>query len=354
MRILIAFILAVCLLYSLPFPALGQTPASEPPAPVVYVCPVHPDVQSKIPGTCPKCGKTLLASSATSAGDGEFYVCPMHPDVMATQAGKCPRCGMDLVHMAAPEVDDFTLRMEEKQSAPGTDKSEKLELRFRIFNPRTEEAVKEFNLLHDMPFHLFIVSLDLEVFQHIHPKLLADGSFIIDTVLPRPGFYKVFCDFFPVGGLPQVHERNLVTNGFDGDLVASQAALVPDRELVKTVDGMRCELKLDPGQPLPGQAALLKYHLVDAASGSPVTDLEPYLGAWGHTLVLNEDATDYLHSHPTSMIPEGADRTKLKGGPDVTFDTFFPHPGNYRIWSQFQHHGKITTVSFTVRIAWPN
>jgi hypothetical protein len=121
-----------------------------------------------------------------------------------------------------------------------------------------------------------------------------DAPFLIDTVLPRPGFYKVFCDFFPVGGLPQVLERNLVTNGFDGDLVASQASLVPDRELVKTVDGMRFELKLDPAEPLPGQSALLKYHVVDAVTGSPVTDLEPYLGAWGHMLAASADLIAFL------------------------------------------------------------
>jgi hypothetical protein len=29
-----------------------------------------------------------------------------------------------------------------------------------------------------------------------------------------------------------------------------------------------------------------------------VTDLQPYLGAFGHALILSEDMRDYVHSHP--------------------------------------------------------
>ena len=44
------------------------------------------------------------------------------------------------------------------------------------------------------------------------------------------------------------------------------------------------------------------------------------------------------------------DRSKLTGGPDVTFETFFPRPGSYRIWSQFQRSGRLMTVSFSVAV----
>jgi hypothetical protein len=50
------------------------------------------------------------------------------------------------------------------------------------------------------------------------------------------------------------------------------------------------------------------------------------------------------------MIPEGVDRSKLESKSDVVFDTFFPRPGNYRIWSQFQRGDKIITVPFTVYV----
>lgn len=42
-------------------PVVAAThPASEPAAPVVYACPMHPEVTSDHPGHCPKCGMTMV------------------------------------------------------------------------------------------------------------------------------------------------------------------------------------------------------------------------------------------------------------------------------------------------------
>ena len=112
---------------------------------------------------------------------------------------------------------------------------------------------------------------------------------------------------------------------------------------------MKIELKVEPSKIIAGQPFVLKYHLTDSRTSEPVRDLVPYLGAWGHTLILSEDQSDYIHSHPEEVVPDSADKSKLRGGPDATFNAFLPRPGNYRIWSQFQRGDTLTTVSFTVR-----
>ena len=79
----------------------GGTPNS-------YACPMHPDVTSLEPGSCPKCGMTLAPVFAPDA-PATSYVCPMHPEVTAAEPGTCPECGMKLVPSeAAPEPNTGT------------------------------------------------------------------------------------------------------------------------------------------------------------------------------------------------------------------------------------------------------
>ena len=61
--------------------------------PVIYVYPMHPEVVSEEPGSCPQCGMKLLAQAAEET----IYVCPMHPEVTSDKPDRCPTCGMKLL-----------------------------------------------------------------------------------------------------------------------------------------------------------------------------------------------------------------------------------------------------------------
>jgi hypothetical protein len=281
-----------------------------------------------------------------SGPKAETYTCPMHPEIRVDAIGKCSKCGMDLIPANPGISDDFDLVVECSPAVINPRKP--LRLRFAVINPKTRAQVKQFALLHEQLFHLFIVSQDLAEFQHIHPDLQPDGSFTIETVLPHEGHYKLYSDFYPVEGAPQVLQRGIVTAGYRSDLFGSIPALNPDRVFTKTVDGTRVDLQLEPAEIIAGKPAALKYRLTDTQTGQPVRDLKPYLGAWGHTLILSEDQSDYVHSHPVELVPEPLNGKRPGGGPEITFESLFPRPGNYRVWTQFQRGEVLSTVSFDV------
>lgn len=223
-------------------------------------------------------------------------------------------------------------------------------LRLTVREPATHAVVRDFIEVHEKPYHLFVLSHDLDYYDHVHPQQRADGSFDVDVAFPKPGFYKLYSDFLPLGATPQVVAATIATAGFSGTLASQRARLVPDETLTKTVVGMRVQLTLPTDGLVAGRDEKLQYHVVDVATGTPVADLEPYLAAYGHTLVVSEDTLHYVHAHPVELPDYGA---AAGGGPDLTFKAMLPKPGRYRVWTQLKRRGVVSTVSFNVAVASP-
>jgi hypothetical protein len=241
---------------------------------------------------------------------------------------------------------------------------QKAKLLFRILHPGTGEPITKFEVVHERQYHLFVISQNMEYFQHIHPEQQRDGTWSIDVTLPKAGYYKVLSDFMPSGGSSQFIARPLVTAGYVGDLANDSARLVADAVSTKAVEDVTATLAYDPPTFSVGQYGHLNFHLTDTSSRRPISDLQTYLGAFGHTLIMSEDMVDYVHSHPLDilarenddggppqfLIPPGADLEKLRGGPDVTFEGLMPKPGRYRAWTQFRRNDKIYTFAFTFNV----
>ncbi|MET9345947.1 hypothetical protein [Streptomyces termitum] len=194
--------------------------------------------------------------------------------------------------------------------------------------------VTAFTTEHDKELHFIVASRDLTVFRHLHPVKAADGTWTVDADLPDAGGYKAFADFKPAAKGAQA-----VTLGADLGVPGAYAPKpLPAAASTASVDGYQVRLG---GTLDPGKAGELR--LTVTRAGKPVTDLEPYLGAYGHLVALRQGDLAYLHVHPNEGGP----------GPDVSFTATAPSSGTYRLFLDFQHEGKVRTAAFTVRAGTP-
>ena len=268
-----------------------------------------------------------VASAAPVALSADVvYSCPMDPDVRAHDPGKCRRCGMALVAGVPEPVECHT----DVATIPGSPvPGRQAVLQFAVHDPWKDRPVGGFNPVHEKLFHAFVVSQDLQFFEHGHPTLVAPGLFQYPITFPKPGMYRVLGDFYPVGGMPQLASNTI--------LVAGEPPPAPHLERdysEKSGANLRVSLETIPQQPTATTRSQLRF-IVRGPYG-----LEKYLGAWGHMLVASSDLIDMLHEHP--FLADGGER--------VEFEVVFPRPGAYRVWVQFQSHGVVNTAQFDIPV----
>ncbi|MFI0541390.1 hypothetical protein ACH3VS_21165 [Streptomyces sp. WSLK1-3] len=197
-------------------------------------------------------------------------------------------------------------------------------------------AVTAFRREHDKELHLIVASRDLNTYRHLHPTRAADGTWSIPVSLPRAGGYRVFADF-----TPEKKGAENLTLGADLAVSGTYAPrTLPAPDPTTVTDGYEVKLA---GALRPGAARELK--LTVSRDGRPVTDLQPYLGAYGHLVALRSGDLAYLHVHPNGEPGDGT----TAAGPDISFTATAPSDGSYRLFLDFKHQGKVHTAAFTVR-----
>ena len=221
----------------------------------------------------------------------------------------------------------YTLTLASRTAAAGS----QVPLSVRILGP-DGQVVTDYQGTQDQDLHLIVVRRDMTGYQHVHPFMSPDGTRTAAVDL-EPGQWRVFADFRPFGA-----ERSL-TLGADlavgGDYTPQP---LPAPAATDQVDGYGVHLQ---GALTPGRAS--KLTLTVTKDGRPVTDLQPYLGAYGHLVVLRDGDLAYLHVHPDSPSNNTAEL-----GPDISFSATVPSAGSYRLFLDFRHADVVRTSQFTV------
>jgi hypothetical protein len=213
------------------------------------------------------------------------------------------------------------------ETAPGA------EYRFRILAP-DGTPVTSFAEIHEKQVHLIVVRRDLTGYWHLHPEPAGGGLWSVQLPTLEPGEHRVFADFSPVGlGESFTVSADLVVGG------GGAPRALPGPATRSAVDGYEVELA---GALVPGRPSRLAFSV--RRGGRPVTDLQPYLGAYGHLVAVRAGDLAYVHVHPDGSPGDGV----TAPGPDVAFHAHVADAGTYRLFLDFQHGDTVRTAEFTL------
>jgi hypothetical protein len=199
-------------------------------------------------------------------------------------------------------------------------------------------AVRELGVSHEKPMHLVVVSRDLRDFAHLHPAAQGD-HFEVEHVFGHAGEHLLFVDYRdPDHG--QIVDRHRLHVPGDPEV---DPAPPPASEHTQRAGGLEVMLSVE-GALRAGEGVSLHFHVADAQTRRPVSDLDPYLGAKAHFIGLSADGVDFVHLHP--MDDESVTST-------VSAHAVFPRPGTYKLWAQLQRRGVVVTLPFLLHVEPP-
>jgi hypothetical protein len=235
-----------------------------------------------------------------------------------------------------------------------------VKLSFLVKNGKNA-TVRFLQFVHEKPLHLLVVSDDLAEFYHIHPEMQVDDSYSVEHIFPYGGRYRLYADYTPPGSATIVEQFELNVDG----PARPRQNLVADASLTKESESLRVTASSD--KPLrAGEDLMLKFALADVKTGQPVNNLQLYLGALAHFVIISEDLKDFIHAHPldagevfdpskdpTQHVHDPAQLAKKLVGTspsEVSAYVSFPHAGLYKLWAQFQRDGKVISVPFVLNV----
>lgn len=220
---------------------------------------------------------------------------------------------------------------------------------FTVYDATTGNQVTKFDIISEKLMHLIIVNDALTYFEHVHP--IFDGKkFTISHTFPKNESYRLYTDFQPTGadetqvafkipvGTPDTAATKFNRNVFNTSLSKDFA------EYNVTLNG-----SFKVADIVSGTAPFI-FSIKNAQNDKPVTDLRPYLGSFGHMVMINVDTFSYIHVHPLAQ-----DFSTGMTGPEVKFQplalgSVSVTPGTYRIFAQFQPTTGLFTSDFIVDI----
>ena len=212
----------------------------------------------------------------------------------------------------------------------------KVNFSFKLFGiDKHEFTDTDLKVAHEKKMHFIFVRDDMTGYQHIHPQYI-NGKWTVVADIKDGGNYNLYVDIAPNEETPIVLRVPVQIGG------ATQAKNFPTPNGKMNVTSgvytgtLTTNTSLKTNQAIQLSVALTK-------DGKVVTEVNQYLGAFGHLVILNHsNPNDFIHAHPLT-------ETKPTNGV-VEFVATFPAKGTYTLYGQFNIDGSIVTLPITVVI----
>ena len=234
--------------------------------------------------------------------------------------------------------------------------NEPFALRYQ-FQDANGAPVTDLVLSHERLVHLIVVRTDLVVYTHLHPQPTTQpGEFAVEMTLPTAGNYWLFAEVTRANGDHAVVRETLTVRGA---VPAPQALTVG--ATARVVQGVKVTLSGAEAIRI-GEPVRFIFELEDAASGQPLHDLQPYLGAPAHVVMLDQDAEHFAHVHgalPVAASAQDSGHGEHGGhgelpasfGPTIVANHTFIQAGVYKVWVEFQTGaGQPLVADFVVNV----
>jgi len=294
-------------------------------------------------GSLGSAGDTFLGLSGVTAAIPHFLVCGMSvlPTLLSFGLIK-PKC----THKTpAPEAQlPQNTHMEiALQCAPEQGKLCEATLTLRRADGTPIDA-QELATVHEAKLHLFITDSSLQDYQHVHPHPTGKpGEFAFSFTPRTPGNYSAWADITTAAD----GKQHLLKTALPKTAQHSPAPNI--RPSTKSeASGLHANLRLS--EPLEkGQASLAEFTLTDA-SGNPVRDLEPVMGAYAHLVGFNASGNSLLHAHPMGAEPQSSSD---RGGPNLRFHVVPEESGPTQMFLQLRRGGEDVFLPFGQRVKLP-
>lgn len=188
-----------------------------------------------------------------------------------------------------------------------------------------ENNVPQLEVNHEKVLHLIVVSADLKEYYHLHPTDKGNGVFEQEHNL-KSNSYKVFVDIKPKDLAYHVSPIELDVG--EAHTAHGDNQLKADTAFEKTINNKTVELTIDSLEV--NKPTTLTFNSKD---GKP----DPYLGALGHVVILDEAGEKFIHVHPASE--------------DATvFETQFDKPGVYKVWGEFKFGDQVNVYPYVIEV----